>query len=150
MTRASLAVLTALLLAGCAVGPNYKRPAVAVPDQYRGAAMDAASLADKKWSELFQDDALRQLVETALQDNFDLGIAAEHVLEARAQFRIQRADQFPNVSGQAGFTAERTSGASSLFPLPPNTTFQGSYSTVGLALSWELDLWGRLRRLSES
>ena len=150
MTRSSLAVLSALLLAGCAVGPNYKRPAVAVPDQYRGAAADAASLADKKWSELFEDVALRQLVAEALQHNFDLGIASERVLEARAQFHIQRANEFPNVTGQAGFTAVRTSGASSLQPLPPGTTLQGSYWQTGLALSWELDLWGRLRRLSES
>jgi multidrug efflux system outer membrane protein len=69
-----------------------------VPDQYRSAAADAASLADKKWSDLFQDDALRQLVATALEQNFDLGIASERVLEARAQFRIQRADEFPNGS----------------------------------------------------
>jgi multidrug efflux system outer membrane protein len=150
MTRVALAVLPALLLSGCAVGPNYKRPAVAVPDQYRGATPDPASLADKKWSELFQDDALRQLVETALHNNFDLGIASERVLEARAQFHITRANQFPNVTAQAGFTAARTSGASSFEPLPPNTSFQGSYSQVGLALSWELDFWGRLRRLSES
>jgi multidrug efflux system outer membrane protein len=123
---------------------------VAVPDQYRGANTDAASLADKKWSDLFQDDALRQLIETALQHNFDLGIASERVLEARAQFHITRADEFPNLTAQAGFTAARESGASSLFPLAPGTTLQGSYSQVGLALSWELDLWGRLRRLSES
>ena len=76
MTRASLAVLFALLLAGCAVGPNYKRPAVAVPGQYRGAAADASSLADKKWPDLFQDDSLRQLVAAALGHNFDLGIAS--------------------------------------------------------------------------
>src|ERR1019366_7166505 len=69
---------------------------------------------------------------------------------ARAQFNIQRADQFPNLSGQAGFTAARVSGASSFIPLPPGTTLQGSYWQTGLALSWELDLWGRLRRLSES
>jgi outer membrane protein TolC len=147
---ALLALLFALLLAGCAVGPNYKRPAVAVPDQYRSAAADAASLADKKWSDLFQDDALRQLVATALEHNFDLGIASERVLEARAQFAYQRADEFPNVSAQAGFTAARASGASSLEALPPGTRLQGSYWQAGLALSWELDLWGRLRRLSES
>jgi multidrug efflux system outer membrane protein len=149
MTRASLAV-TAFLLAGCAVGPNYKRPAVAMPDRYRGAAAGASSLADKKWSELFQDDALKQLIEMALQQNFDLGIASERVLEARAQFRIQRADEFPNLTGQAAFTAARESGVSSFFPLPPGTRLQGSYWQAGLALSWELDLWGRLRRLSES
>jgi multidrug efflux system outer membrane protein len=139
-----------MLFAGCAVGPNYKRPAVAVPDQYRGAAADSASLADQKWSGLFQDDSLRQLVETALQHNFDLGIASERVLEARAQYHIQYANEFPNVSGQAGFTAARTSGASSFFSLPAGTVLQGSYSQLGFALSWELDLWGRLRRLSES
>ena len=139
-----------LLLAGCAVGPNYKRPAVTLPDQYRGAAADPASLADKKWSDLFHDDALRQLVGTALQQNFDLGIASERVLQARAQFHIQRANEFPNLSAQAGFTAARTSGASSLFPLAPGTVLQGSYWQVGGALSWELDFWGRLRRLSES
>jgi multidrug efflux system outer membrane protein len=139
-----------LLLAGCAVGPNYKRPAVAVPEHYRGGTADAASLADKKWSDLFNDDALRQLLEGALQNNFDLGIASERVLEARAQFRIQRASQFPDVTGQADFTAVRTPGASSLVALPPGTSLEGSYSQVGLALSWELDLWGRLRRLSEA
>jgi multidrug efflux system outer membrane protein len=150
LVRAAPVVLFALLLSGCAVGPNYKRPAVAVPDQYRGAALDAASLADKKWSDLFQDDALRQLIETALQHNFDLGIASERVLEARAQFHIARANEFPNLSAQAGFTAARTSEASSFQALPPDTSFQGSYTQVGFALSWELDLWGRLRRLSES
>jgi NodT family efflux transporter outer membrane factor (OMF) lipoprotein len=150
LVRVALVLLFALLLAGCAVGPNYKRPAVAVPDQYRGAAADPASLADKKWSDLFQDDALRQLVDAALQHNFDLGIASERVLEARAQFHITRANEFPNLSGQAGFTAARESGASSLFPLAPGTVLQGSYTQVGFALSWELDLWGRLRRLSES
>jgi multidrug efflux system outer membrane protein len=123
---------------------------VAVPDQYRSAAADAASLADKKWSALFADDALRQLVETALAHNFDLGIASERVIEARAQYHIQRANQFPNVTGQAGFTAARTPGASSFQPLPPNASFQGSYWQAGLALNWELDFWGRLRRLSEA
>jgi NodT family efflux transporter outer membrane factor (OMF) lipoprotein len=149
--RLSLAVLPALLLAGCAVGPNYKRPAVAVPDQYRGAAADAASLADKKWSELFADDALRQLIETSLLHNFDLGIASERVLEARAQYHIARANEFPNVTGQAGFTAARTPGASSLEPLPPNASYSGKLLAGGTgAQSWELDFWGRLRRLSES
>ena len=143
-------VSLALLLAGCAVGPNYKRPDVAVPDRYRDGSPDAASLADKKWSDLFQDDALRQLIGTALQQNFDLGIAAERVEEARAQFRIQRANEFPNLTGQASFTAGRTSGASSFFPVPAGAVLQGSYTQAGLGLAWELDFWGRLRRLSEA
>ena len=148
MTRAAWVLLPALLLSGCAVGPNYKRPVVAVPEQYRGAAADPASLADKKWSELFQDDALRQLVSTALDHNFDLGIASERVLEARAQYRITRADEFPNLTAQGLFTAARASGSSTLNPNQPSS--QGTFSQAGLGLSWELDLWGRLRRLSES
>ena len=150
MSTGPWTVLAVLLLAGCTVGPNYQRPDMVLPDQYRGGAAGGASLADSKWSELFQDDVLRQLVATALENSFDLAIASERVLEARAQFHIQRAAQFPNASGQAGFTAARTSGASSFFPLPAGTTLQGSYWQAGLALSWELDLWGRLRRLSES
>jgi len=147
--RSHIAFL-ALLLCGCAIGPNYKRPDVAVPDGYRAGSADAASLADKKWSDLFQDDALRQLIATSLEHNFDLAIAAERVEEARAQFRIQRANQFPNVTGQAGFTAARTSGASSFLPTTPGVVYEGSYTQAGLGLAWELDFWGRLRRLSES
>ena len=148
MRRTAAVVVPVLLLAGCAVGPNYKRPAVAVPNQYRGAVTDPASLADRKWSELFQDDVLRQLVGDALEHDFDLGIASQRVLEARARYRITRADEFPNLTAQGFFTAVRASGASTLNPSQPSS--QGTFSQAGLGLSWELDFWGRLRRLSES
>ncbi|HTP88498.1 MAG TPA: efflux transporter outer membrane subunit [Bryobacteraceae bacterium] len=148
MRRTAAVVVPVLLLAGCAVGPNYKRPAVAVPNQYRGAVTDPASLADRKWSELFQDDVLRQLVGDALEHDFDLGIASQRVLEARARYRITRADELPNLTAQGFFTAVRASGASTLNPSQPSS--QGTFSQAGLGLSWELDFWGRLRRLSES
>ena len=103
-------VLPLLLLAGCAVGPNYKRPGVAVPGDYRHApAAGAASLADTKWLDLFDDAALKQLLTASLERNFDLRIASERVLEARAQFRIVRAPEFPLVTAQASFSESRPS-----------------------------------------
>ena len=83
------------------MGPNYKRPQVAVPGQFRGAptgaADPAASIADTKWQDLFSDQTLNQMVTTALAHNFDLRIAAERVEEARAQLGITRANQYPFV-----------------------------------------------------
>jgi NodT family efflux transporter outer membrane factor (OMF) lipoprotein len=149
MKRAPLLMLAALL-GGCAVGPNYKRPSVALPDVYRGApASDAASIAGVKWFDLFGDDTLKQLVTTALERNFDLRIAARRVEEARAQLGIVHAGLFPFLDAQGQFTATRNS-ANGPFPYPPGTKLSASYTEAGAALSWELDLWGRLRRLNES
>lgn len=141
-----------VLLAGCRVGPNYTRPAIPVPDRYRGALPNAptVSLADTKWFDLFQDEALKQLVNTALKQNFDLGIASERVIEAREQFHITRADEFPNLSAQASFTGARQSSIGSFKFIAAGTPLAASYTQVGAALSWELDFWGRYRRLTES
>jgi NodT family efflux transporter outer membrane factor (OMF) lipoprotein len=152
MKRTVLAI-SVLALCGCVVGPNYKRPQVAVPGGFRGApagaADPAASIADTKWQDLFPDQTLNQMVATALAHNFDLRIAAERVEEARSQLGITRANQYPFVNAQAGFTSERSSTVAG-FPVPAGTKLSASYTTLGAALSWELDLWGRLRRLSEA
>jgi multidrug efflux system outer membrane protein len=146
-----LALLSLLLAGGCAVGPNYKRPTVDVPPQYRAAAPGgAASLADRKWSELFQDDALQQLVAAALEHNFDLRIASERVLEARARYRIAGAERFPNLTAQASFTGSRSSYIGASSDIPPGDNLNVSYTQAGIALNWELDFWGRLRRLAQS
>ena len=150
--QAAMLAACALALTACAVGPNYKRPQVPLPAQYRGAptASPTASLANTKWFDLFQDDTLKQLVTTALQHNFDLGIASERVLEAREQFHITRANEFPNLSAQAEFSGIRQSSIGSFTFIPPGTPLVASYTQAGAALSWEIDLWGRLRRLTES
>lgn len=147
----------ALGLTGCMVGPNYKRPAVSTPQQFRGApTRDASpsagapeSIAETKWFDLFQDDTVKQLVNSALEKNFDLRIAAERVLEARAQYGIVRGNLWPTLDAQAQFTASRTSTIGA-FPFPPGAKVNVAYTQATADLNWELDLWGRLRRLNES
>src|SRR5256885_8821519 len=90
----STAWVLLILCSGCAVGPNYKRPALPVPPGYRGAPSDQASntiaptFGDEKWWDAFQDEVLRELIQTALKQNYDVRIAAARILEARAQLGI--------------------------------------------------------------
>jgi multidrug efflux system outer membrane protein len=148
-------ILPALLVivgfaCGCAVGPNYKRPAVNVPPTYRGltpdeaAKNDAKSLADEKWWEVFQDEQLRELVKTALQQNYDMRIAATRILQAQAQLGITRANQFPTVS--AGLTAVNLRS-----PQTANIpALETSANQVSGSLAWDLDFWGRYRRATQA
>jgi outer membrane protein, multidrug efflux system len=138
-----------LMLTGCAVGPNYKRPPVTVPGTYRGLAADSepqatASLGDEKWWTVYQDEQLQALIREALAQNYDMRIAAARVLQAQAVLGITRADQFPTITGGAS--------ASSL-SLPRTKTFPGfesSSNQVNLSLFWELDFWGKFRRATEA
>jgi len=140
----------ALLASGCTVGPNYKRPTVAVPGLYRGtvsteaAPTQLAALGDQKWWDIFQDEQLRTLIRTAVVQNYDSRIAASRVLEARAQLGITRADQFPSVGAGAGISD--TGNSQSKF-LP---AFETSTGQVNLAAAWELDFWGKYRRATEA
>ncbi|HEV2990151.1 MAG TPA: efflux transporter outer membrane subunit [Candidatus Angelobacter sp.] len=139
-----------LLLAGCAVGPNYRRPKTDVPAAYRGLTPDQAaqseptSIGDQKWWEVFQDEQLQQLIRAALQQNYDVRIAATRILEAEAVLGITRADQLPTVTGGAS-TANQRSPRSKVIP-----PIESSPSQVNLALVWELDFWGRYRRATEA
>jgi len=148
---AVLALPAILTLSGCMVGPNYHRPQQAFPEQFRNApaAGGAASVGDVKWVDLFRDDVLTQLVQTALQQNFDVQIAAERVLEARAQVGLTRSQLFPTLDLPAGFTASQAS-AIGAFPFPSRQPFRTAYTQAGLSFAWELDLWGRVRRLTEA
>ena len=143
-TPAALLLLGVILgcACGCAVGPNYKRPAANVPPDYRGLAPeqvgkgDVRSLADEKWWEVFQDERLKELVKTALQQNYDVRIAAARILQAQAQLGITRADQFPTIAG--GVAAQNLRN--------PQSKFLGAYETsatqVSGNLAWDLDFWG--------
>jgi multidrug efflux system outer membrane protein len=139
----------AIFVSGCTVGPNYKKPVASVPPTYRGLApengnnTDVASLGDQKWWDVFQDEQLRALIRTALQQNYDVRIAATRILAARAQFGITRADQFPNVAGGAALADERT--AKTVFP-----AFETAAGQLNISAAWELDFWGKFRRATEA
>ena len=122
----------------------------AFPTEFPGSPATKESIADKKWFDLFQDATLKQLVTTALEKNFDIRIAAERVLEARAQYGITRANLLPTLDAQGSFTASRSSSIGSFPFIAPGTNLATSYTQAGLQFNWELDLWGRLRRLDEA
>jgi multidrug efflux system outer membrane protein len=144
-----LALLPALaLLAGCAVGPNYKRPAVDVPTDYRAAMpaqlATAASLGNEKWWEVYQDPVLAQLIHAALQQNYDARIAATRVLEAQAQLGITRASQFPSASVGGDIFSQQNAKVSNQFP-----SYQVNAGQLNLSVIWNLDFWGKYRRQTE-
>ena len=153
--RKALAVAAiAASTAACTVGPNYHRPAVAVPSSFRDvlpapAEVTTTSVGDLRWFELFNDDALRSLARTALTESFDLKIAAERVLQARERFHIVGSDRFPTVVATAAASGNRLSEVGAR-PLPPGFGPSVADFQAGFALAWEVDVWGRLRRLNES
>jgi multidrug efflux system outer membrane protein len=144
-----LVAIAFLMLTGCTLGPKYKRPQVTVPDTYRGLAPDAspqtvASLGDEKWWSVYQDPQLQALIREALAQNYDVRIAATHVLQAQATLGITRADQFPTVTAGASTSNER-------FPATRITpAFETSPTSLNLSLFWELDFWGKFRRATEA
>ncbi|MDF3933654.1 efflux transporter outer membrane subunit [Pseudomonas citronellolis] len=143
MRLAPLSLLIALALGGCVnLAPDYQRPAAPVAAQWSGAAPASATQADIDWREFFVDARLRETVAQALANNRDLRVAALNVEYQRAQYRIQRANLFPTVTGDASGTRERAVSGDS-------TAVSSQYS-VGLGVSYELDLFGRLRNLKDA
>jgi outer membrane protein, multidrug efflux system len=147
--RALAPLVFGLLLAGCMLGPNYRRPAIDAPGAYRGDSQagvaSAQSLGDEKWWEVFQDPVLQQLIRTALEQNYELRIAASRVLQAQAQLGITRANQFPTVSAGAEAFSQRNPKISSSFP-----SYEANAGAVDLAVVWNLDFWGKYRRQTEA
>src|ERR1700733_15712752 len=101
----SAIAVSTLAIAGCNVGPRYNRPAVSTPPGFRGAddasiVSDAQnSVADQQWSEVFREPELQDLIRTALNNNYDIRIAARRVLEQQAQVQITRSPEFPQITG---------------------------------------------------
>ncbi|MFZ0761324.1 MAG: efflux transporter outer membrane subunit [Candidatus Sulfotelmatobacter sp.] len=153
-------------LSGCAVGPNYRRPAVDVPGMYRGSTdstpvrqgampqpgqpehaetgQATASLGDEKWWEVFQDPELQALIRTALRNNYDVRIAATRVLQAQAQLGITRADQLPSVSAGGNVTSQQSP---QIGPIPAYEVTQGQLTA---SAAYNFDFWGKYRRATEA
>lgn len=147
--RAFTLLTFGLLLTGCLVGPNYQRPVIDAPGAYRGDSQSSIassdSLGDEKWWEVFQDPVLRQLIRDAIEQNYDLRIAASRVLQAQAQLGITRANQFPTVSAGTEVFSQRNPKISSSFP-----AYEANAGEVDLAVVWNLDFWGKYRRQTEA
>lgn len=149
-TAVFLLLLITCLLSSCSVGPNYKKPAVNTPTVYRGLTPEQAannnptSLGDEKWSEVFQDQQLQDLIKTALQQNYDVRRAGVRILEAEASLGITRSQQFPSIGAQAGTLDERTARSKVIPPIETNA------NQVGVNFAWELDFWGKFRRATEA
>jgi multidrug efflux system outer membrane protein len=139
----------ALLLSSCMVGPNYKRPPIDVPPSYRAPSqsqpMTAESLGDQKWWAVFHDQELQKLIQTALQRNYNVQIAANRVLQERAQLTITRADEFPSISGGPAITGVRSPSIPGVF-----RGYQYLAPELTVSASWAPDFWGRYRRATEA
>jgi multidrug efflux system outer membrane protein len=143
-------VVATAVLAGCAIGPDYKRPPVAEPPTFRGqVSTEAESLADAPWWDVFRDPILADLIREALHNNYDVAIAAARVQEARAVFVSTRSDLYPSVDyGVSAGRAKLTPGIAGS-PGGPALNASNFYS-ASMAMSWELDIWGRIRRATEA
>lgn len=153
---AALAVLATLGVIGCAVGPNYQRPATEVPGAHRRSASDSAppggtnSIGQLGWWETFQDPRLTAYLGEALTNNWDVKIAAARVLQAEAAARITRSQYFPSVAAGGDLVTRRTSETGPA-RIPPGVDPQQGYGDVFVSMAaYEVDLWGRLRRANEA
>jgi len=149
LCRGAACLAAALGLSGCLLGPDYERPAVNAPHAFRFEGKSVANLADTRWWEQFQDPVLNGLIKTALEQNLDIAIAAARVEEFLGRFGVTRAQLFPQVGllGQGGRQEVSNSVAN---PLPPGSNNPYSSFSLDLGVSWELDLWGKLRRATEA
>lgn len=148
-TWSVLSLACCILLHGCAVGPNYQRPKVNAPVEFRGAegAAEQTSIADLPWWEVFKDDQLRHLVQTAVANNYDLQIAVTRIEQARQIGEQARAQYLPfvNYSVGSGYGKNEFTGTF----VPNSAQQQGSLLAVA-SVAWEADVWGRIRRTNES
>jgi outer membrane protein, multidrug efflux system len=152
MTARAFAVIGAfgsvLLLNGCLLGPNYEPPKVDVPADFRFAEPQVKEVADTAWWQQFNDPALNDLIGIALQENKDVKVAAARVDQFLGQFQVTRSQLFPQIGAGANATRERVPTGSAT--LPPGVGPVINQYQLALNASWEIDVFGRLRRETET
>lgn len=157
MPMKPVALLVSLVLSGCMVGPDYRRPDLTMPADWRTGPAQPSSLADLAWWEVFNDSALQELIRTGVAANRDVQVAVARVFEARAQLGVARAALFPQLNAGASYDYTRPNSKNSLFlrslPRAPGAEVEaptGDVYQTQVDLTFELDLWGRLRRATEA
>jgi outer membrane protein, multidrug efflux system len=149
MNRLLTVAMTILLLGGCAVGPDYRQPEISAPPAWQVDMQTAKDTANTAWWEQFGDPALNDLIATALKQNYDLRIATARVEEYYGRYGATRADLFPQVGYGASAGRTQVSEKSVLAGTPgagtPHSLYQAQFSA-----SWEIDLWGKIRRATEA
>lgn len=150
MRTAHLPFLLCLGLTGCMVGPDYQRPATDAPAAYRYADKEAHDLSNTLWWEQFKDPVLNELIRSALAENKDIKIAAARVEEFQGRYGVVRSQLFPQVG--LGVQGTRNRAPRDNGPVPLDSSIDPIFNNyqANLSASWELDVWGRLRRLNES
>ena len=150
MRKPPFPLLLCLGLAGCMVGPDYQHPTIETPAAYRYADKEAKNLSNTLWWEQFQDPVLNDLIRTALLENKDIKIAAARVEEFQGRYGQTRSLLFPQVGLGAQGQRSRSQRDNGPVPLDPSVDpVFNNYQAI-LSVNWELDIWGRLRRLDES
>ncbi|MBL9148686.1 MAG: efflux transporter outer membrane subunit [Phycisphaerae bacterium] len=145
--RLFILALAVAAVSGCKVGPEYVRPSVDLPGEFRGASADPASIADLPWWDVFQDPVLHSLIREALDNNYDLRVAVSRIEQARAIAAQSKAALYP----QIGYDANVSGGRNEFIGSPAYNAgdTRGSLGAF-LTASWEFDIWGRLARLNEA
>ena len=145
----ALCAAAAALIAGCTIGPPYQRPEAELPTTWQGAPVEGVRATGDRWWTMYSDPALDKLVEESLTYNQDLAFATARVDEARAQARIVESLSLPSVD--ATFVRDRArSSERSAIPLPPSVPLERNDYTARLNVSYEADLWGRLKSASNA
>ncbi len=147
MRRVLIACIPIMIIYGCTMGPDYKRPQVEVPQSFRYEIKEAAAAADTQWWKQFGDPVLDRLIEEALRNNKGLDIAAANIEQAAGNLMATRSYLFPQLDYTGSASRQRLpeNGIGALLHKNPFSSFE-----VLAGAAWEIDLWGRYRRLTES
>jgi outer membrane protein, multidrug efflux system len=147
MFRLGVVFIAVVCMAGCMIGPNYQRPSVDAPESFRFQPKETAETANTTWWKQFNDPVLDQLIEEALANNRSVKIAADNIEQAMGFLMTTRSALFPQIT-YTGFHAREQLSRNDVSPAP-NTNPYGSHQVFAGA-AWEIDLWGRIRRLTEA
>jgi len=147
--RALLISVTVIFSVGCAVGPDYVKPEVDTPDQWRYEYQETADIVNTTWWRQFNDPVLDELIQTALKNNKDVRIAAARVEEFAARVDIARAGFYPQLGYDAAASRNQSSQETAAGSIPDNLRISNNFQ-ASLNVGWELDIWGKIRRLTEA